>query len=143
MSTVSKYSSQNCRLVSLSQKHLATLYAWKKEEKNTELFTCRPVKDKLETFEEYCEGMIESISISKKKTFVLAGEDEIPLGRIVLFDYNPRNHSAEFGYYMPECNRALGIGSIMLSRFLDECFETGNLDLNKLYASTSSGNRLR
>lgn len=62
------------------------------------------------------------------------------MGKITLFDFNHRNHSAEFGYYFPNNNRAQGLGSIMLDKFIETSFKDDELDLNKIYATTASNN---
>ena len=73
------------------------------------------------------------------KYFLLFRADE-PVGKIGLFDYNPRNRSAEFGYYLPKSNRGAGNGSRMMKLFLKKAFADETLALHKLYATTSSGN---
>jgi ribosomal-protein-alanine N-acetyltransferase len=64
----------------------------------------------------------------------------MPLGKITLFDFNTRNHSAEFGYYLPNSNRAFGLGKIMLPKFIEAAFQNDDLNLNKIYATTASNN---
>jgi len=62
------------------------------------------------------------------------------LGEIKGFDYNQRNHSLEFGYYLPAANRNKGYGEIMIKLFISEAFEDTRYELNKLYATTSGNN---
>ena len=66
--------------------------------------------------------------------------NSVPLGKIKLFDYNSRNHSAEIGYYLPEHNRNKGLGRIILELFISISFADKDYNLNKLYATTSSNN---
>lgn len=109
-------------------------YQWKLEEENLEHYSCRPVKaigsleDHMKTYENL---------LSKTITYYLEKEGEI-LARLVVFDFNTRNKSAEFGYYMPKHNRGKSYGTKMMSLFLQDIFET--TDLNKIYATTSSIN---
>lgn len=114
------------------------LYRWITEEKNTELFTCRPVPPPL-SWEEYASKMEQEPSLPGVRSYVLTRAG-IPLGRIRMSDYNPRNQSAEFGYYLPEQNRGRGYGTVMAGLFLAKAFQDEELPLNKLYATTSSGN---
>ncbi len=46
---------------------------------------------------------------------------KVPLGRVTAFDHNPRNRSAEFGYYLPPMHRQQGYGRAMVQRFLTRC----------------------
>lgn len=64
----------------------------------------------------------------------------MPLGKITFFDLNQRTHSAEFGYYLQSNNRAHGLGSIMLAKFIETSFKDDELNLNKIYATTFSNN---
>jgi RimJ/RimL family protein N-acetyltransferase len=131
----------NYQLVLLSGQHIETLFKWDIEEKHFENYTCRPFK-LCNSYEEYSGKLLESISEGNKIVYVLvkAGVFNKPLGKITLFDLNTRNHSAEFGYYFPENNRGKGFGSIMLSKFIEAGFYDTGLNLNKLYATTSSNN---
>jgi ribosomal-protein-alanine N-acetyltransferase len=129
------------KLISLSQEHLQPLFNWNIEEKHFQRYTCRPLQ-KQQSFDEYSCKSLKSISEGNPKIYILI-KNEIytnPLGKITLFDYNPRNHSAEFGYYIPTCNRKQGLGIIMLSQFLKKIFADYKLNLNKIYATTASCN---
>ncbi|MBK5242808.1 GNAT family protein [Clostridium sp.] len=134
-------SNGNYELISLKELHLKTLYDWKTKEKHFEKYTCRPLK-MAQSFEEYSYKTLKIISEEKAKIFVLI-ENEIydkPLGKITLFDFSPRNHSAEFGYYIPNYNREQGLGIIMLTQFIKKSFTDAIFNLNKIYATTSSSN---
>jgi ribosomal-protein-alanine N-acetyltransferase len=128
-------------LISLSQQHLQTLFDWRIEEKHFEKFTCRPFKIP-KSFDEYSYKILKSISEEKQNIYILIKNDNFnkPLGKITLSDFNPRNHSAEFGYYLPDNNRKHGLGIIMLSQFIEKSFADGKLNLNKINATTSSCN---
>jgi len=124
----------------LSEDHIVTLYNWYIEEKHFEYYTCRPLK-LYNSFDKYVLNISKAISEEKEKNYILVKKNSnIPLGKIKLFDLNPRNHSAEFGYYLPASNRARGLGKIMLAKFIQSSFNDDELKLNKLYATTSSNN---
>lgn len=53
--------------------------------------------------------------------------------------FNPRNHSKEVGYYISMHLRGQGLGYIMLTLLLKIVFFHDG-GLNKIYATTSSGN---
>ena len=125
------------RLAPTTKEYWEELYRWNTEEKNTELFTCRPVPPPL-SWEEYTSKM-ERGPAPGVRSYVLTRAGT-PLGRIRMFDYNPRNQSAEFGYYLPEQNRGRGYGTAMSELFLAKAFQGEDLPLNKPYATTSSGN---
>lgn len=126
------------RLVPLSEEHIELLHRWYTVEENMELYTCRPAH-KPGPIEEYRKKLKKHLSDASMKYFLLFSGDE-PVGKIGLFDFNPRNRSAEIGYYMPESNRGTGGGSRMMELFLREAFADEKLHLHKLYATTSSGN---
>ena len=127
-------------LCPLSSDQMHVLYEWKLSEPNWDLYTCRPV-GKLPTEQEYMEDLKKKIAQEILQVYVIAAEQGIkkPLGKITLFDFNRRNRSAEFGYYIPAKLRSQGIGLTMVRLLLDRVFGQGN-DLNKVYATTSSSN---
>jgi len=131
----------DCKLIKIQKfdkKHLEEIYKWTKNEKNSELFTCRPVKKYYE-FDTYYDNIIRIIN----KNIWLYGFfiDNKLIGKIFYFDYNKRNRSVEFGYYLPEINRKKGYGSIMIEKFLKELFLDDKLGINKIYATTGSFNK--
>jgi len=135
------YFNGDYELIPLTEDHLQELFRWSIEEKHFELYTCRPLNSP-QSFDEYAYKTLKSILEEKQKTYILIkiGAENQPLGKITLFDFNLRNHSAEFGYYMPSWNRKKGLGIIMLAQFIEKAFKDNELNLNKLYATTSSNN---
>lgn len=128
------------KLVLLTEQHLQTFFNWNIEETHFEYYTCRPLKLS-KSYEEYSSKTLRAISEEKQRIYILVKEGcNKPLGKITLFDLNVRNHSAEFGYYLPASNRGRGLGGIMLYNFIQKSFSDGELNLNKLYATTSSNN---
>lgn len=125
-------------LVPLAAEHIPVLFGWHKAETHDDRFTCRPVR-KISTEREYAALRLRNQGNPAARTYVLM-HGQTPLAYTNLFDYNPRNRSAEFGYYMPEENRGAGNGSRMLFLFLNAAFSDESLALHKLYATTSSGN---
>lgn len=131
----------NFSLILLTKEYFHNLYSWSMEETNFEQYTCRPVNFE-KSYDEYVHSMLESIRNSNKRIYILVANNNPtePLGKITLFDYNPRNHSAEFGYYFPDYNRGKGLGSIILELFFNTTFTDNSLNLHKLYATTASNN---
>ncbi|MCE5323879.1 GNAT family N-acetyltransferase [bacterium] len=131
----------NYRLIPLSEEYFSRLYTWTATEKQQDHYTCRPCQTHISE-KEYVDKMRRMICSPDGSCYVLvaANDDKEPLGKIRSFDYNPRNHSAEFGYYLPEQNRNKGLGSIMLQQFVGLSFGDRKYNLNKLYATTSSSN---
>ncbi len=130
-------------LVLLEEAHIPALYQWEQEETHMEYFTCRPVPS-YASYETFADPLLPKNTTGIKRNYLLVKKDAvtIPVGKITLFDINPRNRSAEFGYYMPERYRGKGLGSIMLRKFLITVFLDPILKLNKVYATTSAGNLL-
>jgi len=128
------------QLMQVTDSHVPTLYEWDRTEKDRELYTCRPLHQLL-PFDEYKQNHIKAISSGIKEVFVLIGDGNItnPMGKVTLFDYNPRNHSKEVGYYIPPSFRGKGLGFVMLSFLLIRAFSIED-GLNKIYATTSSDN---
>lgn len=141
MEIYSKQLYEDYQLILLNERHIRTMFNWNVEEKNFEYYTCRPLKLS-KSFLEYANKILLEISEGKQMIYVLVNRDNYnkPLGKITLFDLNTRNHSAEFGYYLPYNNRGHGLGSIMVSQFIRNTFNNDKLDLNKIYATTSSNN---
>lgn len=135
------FKKEKYQLLPLQEEHIKILYDWNIAEKHFEQFTCRPIK-LCSSFDEYKHKILKRISEGNERIYVLVDKEDstIPLGKITLFDFNPRNHSAEFGYYFPDINRAKGLGIILLYYFLKKVFCDKALNLNKLYATTSSNN---
>ena len=129
------------QLILLKEEHIKILYSWHLEEKHFERYTCRPF-DLCQSFDEYAGKILKAISEGKSTIYVLVKKENnnLPLGKISLFDLNLRNHSAEFGYYLPNNNRSKGLGSIILAQFIENSFKDDKLNLNKIYATTSSNN---
>jgi ribosomal-protein-alanine N-acetyltransferase len=129
------------KLVSLSPEIIPILYEWDKVEPNRKLFTCRQVHD-LPSPDEYSANLLTKIQQAILKIYILVSEEDSdkPLGRVLLFDFNHRNKSAEFGYYIPPIFRGQGHGQMMIRLLLEEAFDVHNMEINKLYATTSSSN---
>ncbi|AFM40442.1 acetyltransferase, ribosomal protein N-acetylase [Desulfosporosinus acidiphilus SJ4] len=127
-------------LCPLTSGHMHVLYEWRLHEQNFDYYTCRPVHD-LPTETEFIEKLEKDIIQQIRQIFVIVDDQEIskPFGRITLFDFNPRNHSAEFGYYIPAEFRGKGIGQNMVRLLLEKVFDQEN-NLNKVCATTSSNN---
>jgi len=115
------------------------LYNWNLKEENRDHHTCRPLKE-MGSLTEYIEAMKHIIDTGVQAYILQTRETKEVLGKITLFDYNSRNHSAEFGYYLPKFNRGKGYGQKMLQLFINLIFNDETLELNKVYATTSSNN---
>ncbi len=61
-----------------------------------------------------------------------------PVGRFTYFDINPRNRSAEFGYFVQPQYRNQGMGTAMLTIAFTHLFTT--TDFHKLYCQTGAFN---
>jgi len=119
-------------------KIIELFHQWKKEEQDFELYTCRHVKP-IDTLDEYRETMKKVFESGNMTYYLVSDKDEV-LGKVTLFDLNTRNKSAEFGYYFPKGNRGKGYGSLLIGKLINEILKCPELKLNKLYATTASGN---
>jgi len=139
MNNVDKLFSEEYQLLLLTEQHIETLYNWNLEEKKHEYYSCRPIKLS-NSFEEYSYKVLKLLSEGQQKIYVLVKKgDSMPLGKITLFDLNSRNRSGEFGYYLPKNNRALGLGNIMVAKFIETIFKDESLNLNKIYGWKITG----
>lgn len=102
---------------------------WRKTDRMEEM-TCRPVKDgkRVSPFEEM-----------KRLAFFLEEYGE-PVGNFSYFDYNPRNHSCEFGYTLNPKYRGLGLAERMIGFCISHAFSDSDWNLNKLYCQTAEFN---
>lgn len=121
------------------EKILATIHQWKEAETQRERYTCRPVPP-LKSLEEHIHTMKNRLEQRIIRIFVLVDGHESLYGKVTAFDFNSRNHSAEFGYYLPQIYRGKGYGSLLIKMFLNIMFQDNTWQLNKLYATTASGN---
>lgn len=128
------------QLIQVADDHIKTLYEWLLTEKDWELYTCRPLPQLL-PFDEYRENLYSKIRSGMQEVFVLVENFNTsnPLGRVMMFDFNPRNQSKEVGYYIPPGYRGKGLGFLMLSLLLTRVLSEEG-ELNKIYATTSSDN---
>lgn len=128
-------------LIQPTENHLKQLYEWTLREESPEYHTCRPIH-KWESYEAFYEHTKKNLDDSRINLRVLVDMQTptIALGQIKGFDYNPRNQSMEFGYYLPRENRGRGYGTILVLLFIQEMFRNESLNLNKLYAMTASNN---
>jgi ribosomal-protein-alanine N-acetyltransferase len=113
----------------------------KATKKNLELFrewgqatrieerTCRPVKNG--------KHVPRTDRVLRLAYFIVG--HKAPVGKFDVFDFNPRNRSAEFGIMVDPKMRGKGIGTRMVSDCLDYVFKT--TDLNKLYGQTGAFNK--
>lgn len=120
--------------------YLPEIYRWSQSETEREYYTCRPIK-KLAAYEKYSEFIIQEIQNGLIQYVLIQEVAGIPVGKITLFDYNPRNYSAELGYYVSQKFRNQGYGTILLNLFLEQAFQNTDLKLNKVYATVSSRNQ--
>ncbi|WP_053959334.1 GNAT family N-acetyltransferase [Sulfobacillus thermosulfidooxidans] len=117
------------------------LYQWEVVEPAREQYTCRPVSP-VADWPTFLQEMRQRLENHSLRVFVaMDAMTGNVLGKIMAFDYNPRNKSAEFGYYLPPENRGKGFGQSMVAKFLSCMFSDPVWSLNKLYATTASGNQ--
>lgn len=90
-----------------------TLYRWNREEAHRERLTCPPVPE-LPDRDAFMASIAQRLQSGALRIFVLWDATvEAPPGRVTAFDHNSRNHSAEFGYYLPTVHRQHGSGREM------------------------------
>ena len=127
------------QLVRLQERHCSILYRWDLKEPRRDLYTCRPINP-LPDLKTYSQRLMDRVRSQRHIIYCLTQGDEQILGKIEAFDWNPRNKSMEFGYYLPPAHRGQGMGTAMLRLFLGEIFSNETLGLNKVYATTAEHN---
>lgn len=93
-----------------------------------ERMTCRPVAG----------GARDAAPSQTVRWTYLTGADAAPAGWVNLFDFNPRNRSAEFGFGLVPALRGKGLARPMLAEAFDRAF--AEFGLNKLYCQTAAFN---
>lgn len=121
--------------------YLPVIFQWAADETEKEYHTCRPIKE-MDSYEAFQEKMTTGLNRGQLHYVLIDVEENEVEGKISLFDYNPRNRSAEFGYYVPPLHRGKGVGSRLVHLFLKEVFHDHNLKLHKIYATTAACNKL-
>lgn len=116
---------------------LAYLWEWACQEDINRL-TCRPVPDR--TKDEIVANYAAQIESDKSILLgIYAKEMATLLGRITLFDFNPKNQSMEMGFFLLPAFRKKGIMGDGIKLLLRLLF-ANNL-MNKVYAQTASFNQ--
>lgn len=127
-------------LKTIKPDEIEILYHWFRNEKQLHHFTCQPVATFDESLEEYVEKKTNLYASGKSyEMLICRNADKSIIGKLSCFNINRRNRSAEIGYYLPPGQRGKGYGYDALRQFVALLFETR--DFNKVYATTSSGNR--
>lgn len=114
------------------------LYEWELNEPRKIDITCRLVNNS-PVKETYIENLKYRIDNCEIEIYLLMLQKKSPLGKVMVFNFNTRNQSAEFGYYLPLENRGKGLGTSMVKLFLGNIFNKDS-ELNQIYATTSSNN---
>lgn len=102
------------------------------------LLSCRPINtssldNAIKHFEDFRNKESRfTFSIHEKENNKL-------IGRVSLFDYNPRNRAVELGYFVFIEFRNMGYASEFLECIKELCFE--KIEINKLSAQTGSFNK--
>ncbi|RRJ62237.1 N-acetyltransferase [Paenibacillus oralis] len=120
--------------------YLPVIFQWAADETEKEYHTCRPIRE-MDSYEAYREKVTSGLNHGKLHYIMIDVEENEVVGKISLFDYNPRNRSAEFGYYVPTLHRGKGVGRRLVHLFLKEVFHDQYLNLNKIYATTAAYNK--
>lgn len=102
------------------------------------LLSCRPtqilpLEDAIKHFENFKNK-------DDRFTFSIIGKaNKTLIGRVSLFDYNPRNKAVELGYFIFKEFRNKGYGTEILECIQEFCFD--KIEINKLIAQTGSFNK--
>ncbi len=106
--------------------------------------TFQPVNNQvLEYNEDKFQKFLPQFQENLRKSIVYYGlkKNNKFIGFIQFRNYNPRNHSAEMGFYFPKENRRKGYGKILLPLFLKLIFAHDYFfKINKIYGETCETN---
>lgn len=133
------------RIYSDSSDMIKQFYIWQISESEKDKFCCTPVENQVTEFSdegfENFQNQFKNIVQSNLYYMLKINNTLDILGWIAVNDYNPRNQTIEISYYFPKQYRSQGYGSIIMSLFLKEVFNTEFFwKINKIYAETSSYN---
>jgi RimJ/RimL family protein N-acetyltransferase len=102
-----------------------------------EMMTCRPIVTR--TWDEVVTQFETAAGSDKSRIFAVGkASDNLFLGRVTYFDLNPRNHSAEIGYFIGPEFRGRGYAAEAVALLLKHLFS--DLGLNKVMAQTGEFN---
>lgn len=123
----------------LEERDLVEFYRWQEEDRNWEWFTCRPVT-KVRPYLLFRDRFMDASRRGQQDLMVVEVDGQIA-GRVIAFDWNPRNRCLEIGYYLWIPFRRQGIGSAAVSRWVETLFTTRAPLPHKLIATTAEQNR--
>ena len=107
------------------------------EEEDFQRVTCHPISKW--TDGQLLERYQQALSLHTVVTVGLfLPEQDCPIGKLTAGNYNPRNRSAELGYYLVPAYRGNGYMVKALGAFCGVLFQ--KLGLNKLYTQTGAFN---
>ncbi|CAM4462731.1 GNAT family protein [Paenibacillus macerans] len=120
--------------------YLPVIFQWAADETEKEYHTCRPIQE-MDSYEAFRKKVTAGLTHGHCQYVLIDVEENEVVGKISLFDYNPRNRSGEFGYYVPPLHRGKGVGGRLIQLFLEEVFHDQHLNLHKVYATTAANNK--
>lgn len=127
------------RLRSLRESDLAEFYRWQEEDPDWEWFSCRPIH-RVRPQSLFRERFLEASRRTQQELMVV-DVDGRTAGRVVAFDWNPRNGCLEIGYYLAAAFRGQGVGRAAVGQWVDWLFTARTVCPHKLIATTAEGNR--
>ena len=120
------------------------VYLCQIKENEKDKSTCMPVTNQTSEYnEKNFQLFLQNFKdiLRTNSVYYILKESNSFVGFLQLRGYNPRNKSAEIGFYFPKENRRKGYGKILIRLFLKTVFSKDFFwEINKIYGETCEKN---
>ena len=128
---------KNCNLRSLEPEDLDFLFSAENNESFWEISNTQTPYSKY-ILQKYIENAHQDIYEAKQYRFVICNKQNIPVGMIDLFDFNPQHNRVGVGILILPENQGKGFGSEALEMVIDYAFTY--LNVHQIFANITADN---
>lgn len=128
---------KNCNLRALEPEDLDFLFSAENNESFWEISSTQTPYSKY-ILQKYIENAHQDIYEAKQYRFVICNKQNIPVGMIDLFDFNPQHNRVGVGILILPENQGKGYGSEALKMVIDYAFTY--LNLHQIFANITADN---
>lgn len=128
---------KNINLRALEQTDLDFLFATENDEQFWEISSTQIPFSKY-ILQKYIENAHQDIYEAKQYRFVICNVEDVPIGMIDLFDFNPQHKRVGIGILIVPKYQSKGYASEALEMVIDYAFSY--LDVHQIYANITSNN---
>jgi len=128
---------KNINLRALEPEDLDFLYATENDETFWQISSTQTPYSKY-ILKKYIENSHQDIYEAKQYRFVICNTENMPIGMIDLFDFNPQHHRVGVGILILPKHRSKGYSKEALELIIDYAFEY--LNVHQIFANITSDN---